>query len=367
MDEPSIELTVEHRGNRQVVTLEGPRHVVGRHDDCDLVLKLDGVSRRHFLLVCEARSWFVERHPESSQPLYLEGRVVSGRTAIQSGDVLTLAAVEVTLHPLGGTSMDTLIQSPGRTQARGNTRRAASPPDTPAPPPRSAPPAPMPVHAESEAPQGRPTVDFDEADWSRQGLDTRAQAAAEAARRERTRRNAVLGVGALAIVGLSAFLLWPEAPPPAPPAAPEKDLCELPFVVSTPAVCAAPPECGRLASEQLAKARRVIETAQADPARQWEALAAARAAVIMGDKSEGLFSRDQMHAAAQIAERVSNALKGVCRDMRHQKSVALRNGQFREAVQACRRVLAHVPDPGDPRFAWARECIADVERMAIPQ
>jgi hypothetical protein len=137
--------------------------------------------------------------------------------------------------------------------------------------------------------------------------------------------------------------------------------------VSTPAVCAAPPECGRLASEQLAKARRVIETAQADPARQWEALAAARAAVIMGEKSEGVFSPDQLHAAAQIAERVSNTLKGVCRDMRHQKSVALRNGQFREAIQACRRVLAHVPDPGDPRYAWARECIADVERMAIPQ
>ncbi len=357
MHEPRIELTVEHRGTRHEVTLEGRLHVVGRHDDCDLVLKLDGISRRHFQIGFDGRAWFVERHPEASQPVYLEGQEVTGQAALESGDVLTLAGVQVTVRPLGGSSMDTLIQSP----RRGGAKAA------PAPSPRSAPPPAMHPPLEAEAPQGRPTVDFDEADWARDGLDTRAQAAAEAARRERLRRNAVLGGGILAIVGLGAYLLWPEPPPPAPPAPPEKDLCELPFVVSTPAVCAAPPECGRLASEQLAKARRVIETAQADPARQWEALAAARAAVIMGEKSEGVFSPDQLHAAAQIAERVSNTLKGVCRDMRHQKSVALRNGQFREAIQACRRVLAHVPDPGDPRYAWARECIADVERMAIPQ
>jgi hypothetical protein len=84
----------------------------------------------------------------------------------------------------------------------------------------------------------------------------------------------------------------------------------------------------------------------------------------MGEKAPGLFSEDQLQAAAQIAGRVSGSLKSLCLDVRYQKSVALRAGRYREAQQACRTLLAHIPDPKDPRYGWARECIADVEKMA---
>ncbi len=339
-EDPFIELEIEQGDAVRTVLLSGTDLSVGRHDDCDLVLKVDGLSRWQFRLFCDAGAWWVERHPQSSQDTWVDDTPLDAPRRVAQGTVIECASLRLTV----GTS---------RVPARGRGPTA--------PTPRSAPPS-EPAPAPTHAPQS--TVDFDDGDWEGAGPDPRVVAAEAAARRERTRRTLVLGSGVTLIAIFSAYLLWPEPPPPPPPVAPEKDLCELPFLVTTPAVCAAPPECARLASESLARARRVIETAQADPARRWDALSEARSAILMGEKAPGLFSEDQLQAAAQIAGRVSGSLKSLCLDVRYQKSVALRAGRYREAQQACRTLLAHIPDPKDPRYGWARECIADVEKMA---
>ncbi len=344
-EDPFIELEIEQGDAVRTVLLSGTDLSVGRHDECDLVLKVDGLSRWQFRLYCDSGAWWAERHPQSSQDTWVDDTPLDAPRRLVHGTVIECASIRLTV----GTS-----RVPARGRALQGPASRAAPPSEP-PPARPDAPA---MHVPTT------TVDFDDGDWAGAGPDPRAVAAEAAARHERLRRTIVLGSGITLIAVFSAYLLWPEPPPPPPPAAPEKDLCELPFLVDMPAVCAAPPECARLASESLARARRIIETAQADPARRWDALSEARSAILMGEKADGLFSEDQMRAAAEIADRVSRSLKSLCLDVRYQKSVALRAGRYREAQAACRTLLAHIPDPKDPRFGWARECIADVEKMA---
>jgi len=344
-EDPFIELEIEQGDAVRTVLLSGTDLSVGRHDDCDLVLKVDGLSRWQLRLYCDSGAWWAERHPQSSQETWIDDTPLEAPRRLLHGTVIECARIRLTV----GT-----CRVPARGLApQGSATWGALPPE--AKPARPDAPA---LHAPAS------TVDFDDGDWAGAGPDPRVVAAEAAARRERLRRAIVLGSGGTLIAVFSAYLFWPAPPPLPPPAAPEKDLCELPFLVDMPAVCAAPPECARLASESLARARRIIETAQADPARRWDAISEARSAILMGEKADGLVSREQMRAAAEIADRVSRSLKSLCLDVRYQKSVALRAGRFREAQTACRALLAHIPDPKDPRFGWARECIADVEKMA---
>lgn len=427
---PFIELEVVHAGLRRRYRLEGTPLAIGRHDECDLPLKVEGVSRYHLRLLFDGSAWRAEPHPGATQPTSCNGYPLRGPRALEPGDVLQCADVQIavvtvpaamaafdtdepTEHMAAGSADQPTRQmatvgdaGPTRpTATRGDggpTReRVAGDDDGPtrqvptrggatlelpahggapvrAVPSRVTPP---PVFEEPTLrmppPSEEPTVqmptreqaaDGGLVDFVDDGLGGEAppvappRAAEEAARRERRRKAYVFGGAGVVVVASLAVLLWPKPPPPAEAPKAAEDLCAIAFEVEQPAPCAAAPECARRASEALARAQRVLETAKSDATRQFEALTQARAAIVLGKASGGAFDDMQIRAAAEVARTISDGLKRLCADARMAKSVALREGRYADAARICRRLLEHVPNPKDPRHGWARECVAEMEQ-----
>lgn len=100
--------------------------VVGRQEGCDLVLKDDTVSRQHARIVRDAGGYFVE-DLNSRNGTYLNGKPVTQRARLHSGDRVQLYDVVMTFHdshgwrgvtPVGRVHLSTDPKDAGNTALR---------------------------------------------------------------------------------------------------------------------------------------------------------------------------------------------------------------------------------------------------------
>lgn len=77
--------------------LTGPRAVIGRHPDCDIVLEVGAVSRNHCQILREGDQFFVEDlGSRNGTFLNAETEKISGRRPLQPGDVVRVCDVSLT-------------------------------------------------------------------------------------------------------------------------------------------------------------------------------------------------------------------------------------------------------------------------------
>lgn len=68
------------------------RTIVGRHDDCDIVIEEPYVSGEHAELTANAGQWFL-RDLGSTNGTYLNGKLVEGYADIHPGDVVQFGRI----------------------------------------------------------------------------------------------------------------------------------------------------------------------------------------------------------------------------------------------------------------------------------
>jgi hypothetical protein len=102
--EPLDEVRAERRG-RAIVLAEGKRMVVGpggavlgRSRECDIVLGDSNVSRRHAEIRPGDQGGWTVADLGSTNGVRVNGRAISGATAIESGDEIDLGTVRVQLE-----------------------------------------------------------------------------------------------------------------------------------------------------------------------------------------------------------------------------------------------------------------------------
>ena len=78
----------------RTITIEGPRFVIGRRDDCDLVLKDGWVSREHTLLVEVSPGRFVVQDLRSENGSFLNGRKIT-EAPLKDQDILRIGRTEM--------------------------------------------------------------------------------------------------------------------------------------------------------------------------------------------------------------------------------------------------------------------------------
>lgn len=81
------------------VRLVADRAVFGRSDDCDLTLRHNSVSRRHFQVQLLGNVWYIE-DLGSSAGTYVNRKKVNGRQALGEGDIVAVGEVRITLLEL---------------------------------------------------------------------------------------------------------------------------------------------------------------------------------------------------------------------------------------------------------------------------
>lgn len=73
-----IEIMVENE-DYQIFPLNKPKITIGSQDNCDIVLQVDGVSRKHLVLTCENDKFFVVDQGSTNGTFINEERLVPGR------------------------------------------------------------------------------------------------------------------------------------------------------------------------------------------------------------------------------------------------------------------------------------------------
>jgi S-DNA-T family DNA segregation ATPase FtsK/SpoIIIE len=79
------------------VEVTGPRFVIGRDDECDLVLDDDKVSRRHAALTLTDGGATLE-DLDSANGTFVNGRRIHEPTELRPGDLIRLGAVILKLE-----------------------------------------------------------------------------------------------------------------------------------------------------------------------------------------------------------------------------------------------------------------------------
>lgn len=81
----------------QVFAIEGPRAVLGRHPDCDIVLDEGAVSRQHAQISLDDGEYFVE-DLHSRNGTMVNGKLIEGRYRLQENDRLKICDLLFTFH-----------------------------------------------------------------------------------------------------------------------------------------------------------------------------------------------------------------------------------------------------------------------------
>lgn len=77
----------------KLIPVDGPRFLIGRHDECDLRPKHESVSRRHCELVHAGHQWLV-RDLGSRHGTFVNGEPVGDGVRLRTGDVLRVGPLE---------------------------------------------------------------------------------------------------------------------------------------------------------------------------------------------------------------------------------------------------------------------------------
>ncbi len=81
----------------QQFPLEGPKAVLGRHPDCQIVLDAGAVSRKHAQIIVEGGDFFVE-DLESRNGTFVNGQQIVGRQRLQDNDRIKICDLLFTFH-----------------------------------------------------------------------------------------------------------------------------------------------------------------------------------------------------------------------------------------------------------------------------
>ncbi len=84
-------------GEDENIAVEGPRVVLGRHPECDIVLEAAAVSRQHAQILAEGDNYFVE-DLHSRNGTFVNGRLIEGRQLLQNGDRLKICDLSFTFY-----------------------------------------------------------------------------------------------------------------------------------------------------------------------------------------------------------------------------------------------------------------------------
>jgi phosphoserine phosphatase RsbU/P len=104
--------------------VEGHRAVLGRHPDCDVVLDVAAVSRRHATIVHETGRYFLE-DLGSRNGTFLNGQMIHGRTSLEEGDQVGICDLAFHFHldqdELTGSVMPLLVDDNPESSVRSST------------------------------------------------------------------------------------------------------------------------------------------------------------------------------------------------------------------------------------------------------
>lgn len=100
----SFKLTIEQgNGRGQSFDFSEAKIVIGRGEDCDVILTETGVSRRHASIIAQGREHRLEDHGSSNGTL-LNGQRLSGTQSLSDGDTIQIAGVVFRFEGLDSTA-----------------------------------------------------------------------------------------------------------------------------------------------------------------------------------------------------------------------------------------------------------------------